>query len=224
MIVKEMKASELDKGLKVVDPSSSSDDDDDHSYYIPPQRIPVYEAYQKVSPGLFERTIHDRTWDWWISVVTSDPVKNQEINKFITQLYRIKVPTDGGKEWLYYNLDMSGYDWKGNRKDWTTLEGVIDGMPVLNYEIEPSTNKIIPGTTQVLEIKREYTIPFSRSRVEELSKFCKAVAPCIVIAPDGRKYSVSLEQFKSLGYNELIDMVTGYADYMKNRRGQKVYS
>jgi hypothetical protein len=34
---------------------------------------------------------------------------------------------------------------------------------------------------------------------------------------------VSLEQFKSLSYNELIDMVTGYAefikDYQNNRRG-----
>ena len=40
---------------------------------------------------------------------------------------------------------------------------------------------------------------------------------------DRRRYSVSLEQFKSMSYNELIDMITDYADLMKNRRDNKVY-
>ncbi|MFZ0556207.1 MAG: hypothetical protein WCF07_12805 [Nitrososphaeraceae archaeon] len=41
-----------------------------------------------------------------------------------------------------------------------------------------------------------------------------------LIAPDGRKYSVSLEQFKSMPYNELAEMVTGYADLMKSRNAR----
>ncbi len=123
---------------------------------------------------------------------------------------------------------MSGNDWKGNRKDFSYTEGVIEGMPVFNYEIEPSTNAIVPGTTQVLEVQKKYTISFNKEKVDELSKYFRNPVHCIVVAGDGRRYSVSLEQFKSMSYQELIDIVTGYADYMKdymkNRRASKVYS
>ncbi len=155
-----MKVSELDKGLKVVDLSSADgndNDDDEHSYYIHPQRIVVYKTYQKVGQS-YERTIHDRTWDWWINLVSAEPVANQEIKKVIPQIYRTKDQATGS-EYLFYNVELSGNDWKGNRKDFSYLAGVVEGMPVFNYEIEPSTNKIISGTTQVLEVKREYTIP-----------------------------------------------------------------
>ena len=104
------------------------------------------------------------------------------------------------------------------------MEGVTEGMPVFNHEVEPSTNKIISGTTQVLEIKREYTIPFTKAKVEEISNYFKNPLSCIVVAPDGRKYSVSLEQFKNLGYNELVDMCTGWAEFGRRLRGEKVYS
>ena len=110
-----MKASELDKGLRIVpDP-----DDDERAYYIPPQRIPVYEAFKKVGQ-MFDRSIHDRTWDWWVNIVTAEPVSKQDIKMVIPQLYRTKDASGTGKEWIYYNLEMSANDWKGNRKDWTT--------------------------------------------------------------------------------------------------------
>ena len=213
-----MKASQLDKGLKIVNPS----DGEESFYYIPPQQIPVVKAYEKVGQT-YERTVHDRVWDWWINLVTADPVSQQEIKKEIPQLYRTKDPATG-KEWLFYNVDLSGNDWKGNRKDFSYMEGVTEGVPVFNYEIEPSTNTIIAGTTQVLEVKREYSIPFTEAKVDELSMYFRNPLSCIVIAADGRKYSINLEQFKNAPYNELIDLVTGYADYMKGIRGKKVYA
>ena len=213
-----MKASELDKGLKLSDPSAP--DDEDRYYYIPRQRVPVYDAYKKVGQ-LLERTGSDRTWDWWISLVTADPVKDQPIVKSIPQLYRIK--DSDGKEWLFYNVDMSGRDWKGNRKDFNYVEGVIEGMPEFHYEIDPTTNKVISGTTEVLDVTRKYTTPFSEAKVDEISKWFRHPLSCIVVAPDGRKYSVSLKQFKSMSYDELIDLVTGYGQYMKSVRGKKVY-
>jgi hypothetical protein len=91
-------------------------------------------------------------------LVTADPVANQEIKMTIPQLYRTKDPATG-KEWLYYNLEMSG-------NDWTTLEGAIDGMPVLHYERDASTDKPVPSTTQVLEVTREYTIPFTKAKLK----------------------------------------------------------
>jgi hypothetical protein len=214
-----MKASELDKGLKVTDPTSSSDDE--RVYYIPTQHIPAYKAFEKVSQQ-YERTVHDRVWDWWINLVTAGPVKDQQIKMVIPQICRTKDPTTGN-EFLYYHVDMSGKDWKGNRKDYNYVEGIAEGIPVFNYEVEPSTNTIIPGTTQVLEVKKEYTIPFTKAEVEKIAPYFRNPLSCIVIAPDGRKYSCSLPHFRDMSYTELIDMATGYADYMKSIRGKKVY-
>jgi hypothetical protein len=215
-----MKASEIDKGLWIKDPSNP--DDDEIGYYIPSSQIPVYKAYQKVGQQ-YERSVHDRVWDWWLSLVTADSVSKQDIQIRISQLYRTKDPASD-REWLFYNKEMSGKDWKGNRKDWFTLEGLTENMPEFHYEIEPSTQKVIPGTTQVLEVKREYTIPFTKAKVEEISRYFKTPLSCIVVAPDGRKYSVNLENFKNMSYNELVDMATGWAEFGRQRRGQKVYS
>ena len=201
-----MKASELDPDL------------------FPPKE--VVKAFEKVGQE-YERTCHDRAYqEWFYPLVSAEPVKDQQIKKLIPQLYRTKDAD--GKEWLFYNVDLSGNDWKGNRKDFSYVEGVIESMPVFNYEIEPSTNKIIAGTTQVLEVVKKYTIPFTKAKVDELSKYFRNPVSCVIIAPDNRRYSVSLEQFKSLSYQELIDLVTGYTefikDYQKNRRASKVYT
>ena len=72
-----MKAFELDKGLSVaIDPS----DNESSHYYIHPQKIPVVKAYEKVG-HVYERTVHDRVWDQWLSLVTADPVKDQRSGK-----------------------------------------------------------------------------------------------------------------------------------------------
>jgi hypothetical protein len=63
-------------------------------YYIHPQKIPVVKAYEKVGHA-YERTIHDRVWDIWLSLVTADPVKEQEVKKVVPQVYRTKDPADG---------------------------------------------------------------------------------------------------------------------------------
>jgi hypothetical protein len=67
-----------------------------------------------------------------VNLVTAEPVANQEIRKVIPQIYRTKDSTTD-KEYPFYNVELMGNDWKGG-KDWTTLEGVTEGMPpYLNY-------------------------------------------------------------------------------------------
>jgi hypothetical protein len=39
----------------------------------------------------------------------------------------------------------------------------------------------------------------------------------IVVDRSGRKYSCSLDEFKDLPYEELVNLVTGFADYMRNK-------
>lgn len=83
---------------------------------------------------------------------------------------------------------------------------------------------VISGTTQVLEVKREYTIPFTKEKVDEKPKNFRNPLSCIIIAQDGRKHSCTLSEFRDMSYDELVNLKTGYTDFMKNRRGQKVYS
>ena len=84
----------------------------------------------KSRPGI-RKDMHDRAYqEWWYPLVTAEPVKDQQIEKLISQLYRIP----DGKEWLFYNVDLSGNDWI--HKDFS------------NYEKDLSTDKVIPGTTQ----------------------------------------------------------------------------
>jgi hypothetical protein len=214
-----MKASELDKGLKI---AADTSEEPSNYYYIHPQQIPIYEEYSKVGQT-YERSIHDRTWDWWVVLVTSDPVKDQEIRKVIPQIYRTK--DYDGKEWLFYNVDLYGNDWKGNRKDFSYIEGMVDRFPLFNYEVDPSTNAVIAGTTQVLEVTKRYSIPYSKAHIDSIAKYFKNPLSAIVVAPDNRRYSVNnLEHFKNMNYNELIEMATGFGEFMKNRRGTKMYS
>ena len=74
------------------------------------------------------------------------------------------------------------------------------------------------------EITKKYTIPFTKAKIEELSKYFRNPLSCIVIAEDGREYSCSLLEFRDMMYDELVNLKTGYTDFMKNRRGTKVYS
>jgi hypothetical protein len=72
---------------------------------------------------------------------------------------------------------------------------MVDRFPIFNCEVEPSTNAVIAGTTQVLEVTKRYSIPFTKAKVDEISKYFRNPLSCIVIAPEGRKYSVSLDHF-----------------------------
>lgn len=125
---------------------------------------------------------------------------------------------------MFHNVSLHGNDWKENRKDFAYVEGRISNYPERDKEIEPSTGEIIPGTTHVFEVHTVYTIPFSKAKVDEISQYFRNPLSCIVIDTTGRKYSCGLDEFKDMFYNELVSLKTGYAEYMKNSRGSKVYT
>jgi hypothetical protein len=214
-----MKAFELDKGLRVKNPSAP--DDDEQSYWLPPHQIQVYKEFQRVGQ-LYDRSISDRVWNNFVALVCVEPVKDQEIKKTISQVYRIKEPSTG-KEWLTYNCELFGRDWQGNAHDYSWLEGVIS-MPEWTYDIDPRSNKIMSATTQVFAMNKKYIIPFTKEKVSELSKWFKTPLSCIVIALDGRKYSCSLNEFRDMEYDSLVNLKTGFTEFMQRRRGEKVYT
>lgn len=163
----------------------------------------VVKAYEAVGQE-YERTIQDRVYEIWHSLVAANPVKNQEIEQRITQLYS----------------ELYGHDWQGNRKDFTYLEGIIEGMPEFEHRIDPSTNAIIPGSTLIQEVKPVYTIPFSKQRIEDLSQYFTA-NPSFVLKDKttSKRYICSRQEFTELGYEELLSLKTGFTEFMNMKRG-----
>jgi hypothetical protein len=190
-----MKAKELDKNL------------------FP--RPAVVKAYETVGQE-YERTTQDRVYQQeWLPLVTADPVKNQEIEQKISQLYRIK--DSKGKEWLFYDITLHGRDWQGNRKDFYYRDGIIEHMPEFDRKVDPSTNAVIPESTQVHTVKTIYTIPFSKQKVEDLSQYFTESVSCIVVDRSRKRYTCSLQEFTDLDYEELVNLKTGFAEYMNSR-------
>ena len=99
------------------------------------------------------------------------------------------------------------------------MEGVVEGMPILDKRIDPSTNEIIPGSTLVHEVKSVYTIPFSKQKVNELSKYFADNTGFIVKDKHSTtRYSCSMQEFLNLEYEELLNLKTGFTDYMKSQK------
>jgi hypothetical protein len=86
-------------------------------------RSQLVKAYEEVGQE-YEMTIQDRVYQMhWLPLVTAGPVKDQEIQQKINQLYRTK--DSKGKEWLFYDIILYGKDWQGNTKSFDYREGII---------------------------------------------------------------------------------------------------
>jgi hypothetical protein len=68
----------------------------------------------------------------------------------------------------------------------------------------------MPNTTQIQELKNIYTIPFSKEKVEELSKYFSETIGFSIKdkGAGGRRYSCSREKFTNMDYQELVDLNT----------------
>jgi hypothetical protein len=180
-------------------------------------RHQLVKAYESVGQE-YEKTIQDRVYDVWYPLVTAEPVKDQEITQKITQLYRVKDAK--GKEWLVYDIILYGQDWQGNTRSFDYREGIIEQMPEFDKKIDPATNAVISGTTQVHQTSKLYTIPFTKDKVNELSQYF--TEPLSLIVKDKwtpRRYGCnSLQEFRDMEYDELISLKTGYTDYIKSKQ------
>jgi hypothetical protein len=189
------------------------------AYELDPDMFPqreVVKAYQDVGHE-YERTTTDRVYQTFYSLVTADPVRHQQIEKKIQGCYRSK---DNKGEWLYYHVLLLGRDWKLNKKDFNYVEGLIEGMPTWHKEIEPSTGKVISGTTQIEEVNKIHTIPWTKVKFDEISRYFTDTVFFVVVDRSGRKYSCNAQEFKNLGYDELVDLKTGRTEYLKERQRQ----
>jgi hypothetical protein len=182
----------------------------------------VLKAYEQVGHE-YEKSCHDRVWDWWYAQVTGkESIRNQPIEQRIDQMMRQK---DKNGEWLTYHISLFANNWKGNRVDFAHLEGKIESYPIFHNDVDPQTDEIVPGTTQVQDMKTIYTIPFTSKRIQELSPYFSDTITFTIKAREvgGRRYSCTLEEFQNMPYDDLVNLKAGFTDYMKwklaNRQG-----
>jgi hypothetical protein len=178
----------------------------------------VIKAYEEVGQE-YEWSVHDRVYQqhFYPKVTGNAKLKEQEIEYKIDALHRLK---DSKGEWLTYHVSLFGNDWEGNRIDYSYMAGMIEGIPTFYKKIDPQTDEVIPNTTQVLELKTIYTIPFSKAKVNELQKHFSPTVGFIVKDRDigGKRYTCNLEEFRDFTYEELIDIKTGFRDYIRQKR------
>lgn len=182
----------------------------------------ILKAFKEVGKeGDYEVTSSDRIWKrFYFQVNGSTTLKNQLIRQEISNLIRLK---HAGREWLVYEVVLKGKNWKGNEVHAIHMEGKItdgctDGLPTFYRDIDPRTDRVIPGTTQMLEHKPTYTIPFTKERVNEVAAFLTERHGFSIQEPNGRTYSCSREEFTEIPFDELISLKTGFADYLKGKR------
>ena len=96
-------------------------------------------------------------------------------------------------------------------------------MPEFSLRRGPATHAVIPEWTQEHDMKTIYTIPFTKDKVNELQKyFTQPLSLVVIDSNTGRRYSCNtLAEFRDFVYEELIDLKTGFRDYIRNRRMQQ---
>ena len=167
-----------------------------------------------------DATVHDRTWHWFCSQTNGNArIANQELQQEINALYRVK--TNKG-EFLFYGISLTGINHKGESIGFYHTEGIIENIPVFEKKINPDTTEVESGPL-IHNHTTLYNIPFTKKKIDnELSPYFADSVQYIVKDKTGRKYTCNLDEFRDLPYEELINLKTGYTDYMKNRQLLKV--
>ena len=139
----------------------------------------------------------------------------------------MRVRDSKGKEWLVYHVSLFGNDWEGDTVDFFYMEGKVtdgstDGKPIWSKRINPATEEIDYGKTEILDHRQTYTIAFSKAKVNGLIPFMQQQPHSFTVQmPNGKRESCSEEQFTNRSYAELVSELTGFSEYVKMRNKHK---
>lgn len=136
----------------------------------------------------YEKTVHDRAYEQWYSLV-----KGRRVTEEVTQIYRRKIANEG--EFLLYNVIYRGEDWKGNQQDFSTLLGRYE-KPIFRLDKDPQTQAVI--AKEISSHKTIYDIPYSQEKLNDLLDAAIDPISLIVYGPGSRRYGVqSLEDYRN---------------------------
>lgn len=158
----------------------------------------VIQEHEKVKFP-YEESIQDRVYNKWYAVSKGRPVEQE-----VSQIYRVSKAGRG--EYLLWNLNLKGQDWKGNQTDFTILAGKYE-RPIFRLEKNPETQET--STTQVTSHQTIYTTPYSKQKLDELVEMSVEPVSTIVIAASGKRFGVnSLDDFKNGSIEDLIQVAS----------------
>jgi hypothetical protein len=143
----------------------------------------------------YEKTVQDRAYEQWHYFVHGRPVWQE-----VTQIYRKKIANEG--EFLLYNLELTGVDWKGNELTFSTLWGRYD-KPIFRLEKNPETQEI--SSTQISSHKPIHDVPCTKEKIDELLAMASEPLSIIVYGTAGRRLGLqSIEDFRNGQIEDLI--------------------
>jgi hypothetical protein len=157
-------------------------------------RREIVEEYKKVGMD-YDQQNDDRPYQEWYALV-----KGREVTADVSQIYRKKVTGEG--EFLMYNLNLKGKDWKGNERDFSTLMGRYN-KPIFMLEKDPQTQAVT--STQISNHKTIHDIPFTREKLDELLDMSDEPLSLVVYGTANRKYGIqSIEDFRNGEHEDLV--------------------
>lgn len=167
-----------------------------------------------------DASTHDRAYRWFYSMINGNVrIAEQGIKQEISSVYRIK---EGKKEYLFYGVNLFGVNHVGDPVDFYHIEGQVPNVPVFGKKINPDTLEI-EFSPIIHSHKTLFTIQFSKSKVEEISKyFTDSVQFAIEGLGTGgvKTLSCNYEEFTKLDWDELVRVKTAYmsTDYHRNKK------
>jgi hypothetical protein len=183
---------------------------------VPYGRSKILDAYKK--GGFLDKrdeSILERNWQRFFYPLATAQQKDRPrpITQQVNGMYRLKHLN---KEYIIFHSSWKSTSWKKNPIDFNQLMGRYD-IPEFQHEIDPNTNEIVEGKTQISGHTRFYDIPFTKETAKSLIEIGREGMDFIVIDSHGRKYSCSMNEYINDSYDELIDRKSGFAEYMANR-------
>lgn len=158
-------------------------------------RREILAEYDKVKGIEYEKSVHDRAYEEWHALV-----KGRKVTQEVSQIYRRKIANEG--EFLLYNVLYTGHDWKGNEKDFATLNGRYD-KPIFRLEKDPQTQEVT--STQISSHRTIHDIPYTKEKLDELFEMATEPISLIVYGTSGRRLGLqSVEDYREGTIEDLI--------------------
>lgn len=163
-------------------------------------RKEILAEYEKVGFD-YDETIEDRVYKRFYELSTSRPVRME-----IPQMYRLKKPGSKEGEYIFYNVKLTGSDWKGNDTEFTYVKGRYE-KPIFKLEKNPETQKL--SAKEVNSHQRVYDIPFTKESFDKLLEAATDPLSLIVMASSGKKFGIqSVDEFRNGSIDDLIISAT----------------
>jgi hypothetical protein len=86
----------------------------------------------------------------------------------------------------------------------------------------PNTNEVIQGTAQIESLETHYNVPFTKEKAQELlDMYPEKLEPgpnnLMIVDSSVRRFSCNKEEFVEAGYEDLLNLKIGFAEYMADR-------